>query len=235
MTDLSLALSGWYCAEGRVNGLVQRQGDGRVRSKGARNARFDDRRAELLSRLRARLLQRDAMRPTLRELATAAECSVSTLNHYFGRRDDIVMAVFADSGQRGQGQFAATRQAGPDFGLSVRDAAAMAWRALTQYGVADALAMGMVEGMRNDLLGPAFIHTMFEPFVIALTERLDAHVARGDMRAVDTRMAALALASPLLLGALHQGQLGGARDYPLDGKAFVDHVVEGFLRAYRAH
>lgn len=205
-----------------------------MRPKGARNARFAERRAELLSRLRARLLQPDAMRPTLRELAAAAGCSVSTLNHYFGRRDDIVMAVFADSGQRGQGQFAATRQPGCDLGTSVREAAAMAWQALTRQGVADALAMGMVEGMRNDLLGPAFIRTMFEPFVIALTERLDAHVARGQMRPVDTRMAALALASPLLLGALHQGQLGGAHDYPLDGDAFLDHVVEGFLRAYRA-
>lgn len=205
-----------------------------MRSKGVRNARFDERRGELLARLRERLLLRDAGRPTLRELATAAGCSVSTLNHYFGKRDDIVVAVFADSGRRGQGQFTATRQAGPQLDTSVRDAAAMAWQALTQHGVADALAMGMVEGMRNDLLGPAFIHSMFEPFVLALTERLDAHVARGQMRPVDTRMAALALASPLLLGALHQGQLGGARDYPLDGEAFLNHVVEGFLRAYRA-
>ncbi|MRX51657.1 hypothetical protein GI374_14675 [Paracoccus sp. S-4012] len=101
-----------------------------------------------------------------------------------------------------------------------------AWRA--------ALAMGVVEGMRNDLLGPVFIERMFEPFVIALTERLDTHVARGQMRPADTRMAALALASPLLLGALHQDQLGGARDYPLDRDAFLEHVVEGFLRAYRA-
>ena len=100
--------------------------------------------------------------------------------------------------------------------------------------VAAMLAMGMVEGMRDDLLGPAFIDTMFEPFVIALAERLDTHVARGQMRDVDTRMAALALASPLLLGALHQGELGGAKAYPLDGEAFVDHVVQGFVRAYRA-
>lgn len=205
-----------------------------MRSKGARNAGFDARRAELVARMRGRLLLRDAPRPTLRELALAAGCSVSTLNHYFGKRDDIVMAVFADSGRRGQGQFDATRQAGPEFDASVRDAAAMAWRALTRHGVADAMAMGMAESMGNGLLGPAFIRTMFEPFVISLAERLDAHVARGQMRAVDTRMAALALASPLLLGTLHQGQLGGAQDYPLDGAAFLDHVVEGFLRAYRA-
>lgn len=210
------------------------EGKGVVRSKGVRNAGFEERRAAMLARMRGRLLLRDMPRPTLRELAAAAGCSVSTLNHYFGKRDDIVMAVFADSGRRGQGQFDATRQAGPDFDVSVRDAAAMAWRALTLHGVADALAMGMAEGMRNGLLGPAFIRTMFEPFVIALTERLDAHVARRQMRAVDTRIAALALAAPLLLGALHQGQLGGAQDYPLDGNALLDQVVEGFLRAYRA-
>lgn len=205
-----------------------------MRAKGARNARFDERRAELLARLKARLSQRGAMRPTLRELAAAAGCSVSTLNHYFGRRDDVVLAVFDEAGARGRAQFEATRVAGPDFDASIREAAALSWRALTQYGVAGTLAMGMVEGIRDDLLGPAFIETMFEPFIIALTERLDAHVARGEMRPVDTRMAALALTSPLFLGALHQGELGGASLYPLDGSAFLDHVVEGFLRAYRA-
>jgi AcrR family transcriptional regulator len=205
-----------------------------VRSKGARNARFHERRAELLARIKSRLTQRDAMRPTLRELAAAAGCSVSTLNHYFGKRNDIVLAVFAQSHERGQGQFQATRIPGPDFESSVRDAAALAWKALTQHGVAGVLAMGMVEGMRDDLLGPAFLETMFEPFVFALIERLDGHVVRGEMRRVDTRMAALSLASPLLLGALHQGELGGAQRYPLDGEAFLDHVVHGFVRAYRA-
>ncbi|MDS9468754.1 TetR/AcrR family transcriptional regulator C-terminal domain-containing protein [Paracoccus sp. MBLB3053] len=205
-----------------------------MKPKGTRNAGFEERRAELLARMRTRLMLRDAPRPALRELASEAGCSVSTLNHYFGKRDDILIAVFADSGRRGQGQFAATRQAGQDFETSIRDAAAMAWQALTRHGVADALAMGMAEGMRNRQLGPAFIRTMFEPFVIALTERLDVHVARGQMRAVDTRMAALALASPLLLGTLHQSQLGGAHDYPLDGDAFLFHVIESFVRAYRA-
>lgn len=204
-----------------------------MRPKGARNARFDERRAELLDRLKARLCQRDAMRPTLRELAAAAGCSVSTLNHYFGKRDDIVLAVFAQSGERGKGQFRATRIADSDFETSVRGAAALSWTVLTQHGVAGVLAMGMVEGMRDDLLGPAFIESMFEPFVIALTDRFDAHVVRGEMRAVDTRMAALTLASPLLLGALHQKELGGSRDYPLDGDAYLDHVVESFIRAYR--
>lgn len=204
-----------------------------MRPKGARNARFDSRRADLLARLRSRLSQRDAMRPTLRQLAAAAECSVSTLGHYFGRRDDVVMAVFEDSGERGKVQFDATRRAAADFETSIREAATLSWRTLTEHGVAGALAMGMVEGMRHDRLGPAFIRTMFEPFVIALTERLDVHVARGEMRPVDTRMAALALASPLLLGALHQHELGGACLYPLAGDAFLDHVIDGFLRAYR--
>jgi len=174
------------------------------------------------------------MRPTLRELAAAAGCSVSTLNHYFGKRNDIILAVFAQSGERGRDQFQATRIPGQDYETSVREAASLSWMVLTRHGVAGVLAMGMVEGIRNDLLGPAFIQTMFEPFIIALTERFDAHVARGEMRSVDTRMAALALASPLLLGALHQGELGGASLYPLDGDAFLEHVVQGFVRAYRS-
>lgn len=205
-----------------------------LRTKGSRNARFEQRRATLLARLKERLTRRDAMRPTLRELAVAADCSVSTLAHYFGRRDDIVQAVFHDARRQSEVQLAPTRVPLPDFHDSIHEVAAMSWLALTQRGVAASLAMGMAEGMRNDLLGPQFIETMFEPFVIALTERLDVHVARGDMRAVDTRMAALALASPLLLGALHQGEMGGDRLYPLDGESYVAHVAAGFIRAYRA-
>lgn len=205
-----------------------------MRTKGSRNARFEERRSALLARLKARLTQRDAMRPTLRELAAAAGCSISTLSHYFGRRDDIVQAVFVEARHRSEVQLAPTRIPAPNFEQSIREAAAMSWQALTRHGVAGTLAMGMVEGMRNGLLGPCFIETMFEPFIIALTKRLDAHVERGEMRPVDTRMAALALASPLLLGALHQGELGGDRLYPLEGESFLAHVVDAFIRAYRA-
>lgn len=205
-----------------------------MRTKGSRNARFEERRLDLLARLKTRLTQRDAMHPTLRELAAAAGCSVSTLTHYFGRRDDIVQAVFAEARRRSEVQLAPTRITAPDFETSIREVAAMSWQALTQHGVARTLAMGMAEGIGDDRLGPCFIEMMFEPFVIALTERLDGHVARGDMRPVDTRMAALALASPLLLGALHQSELGGDRLYPLDGQAFLAHVVDSFIRAYRA-
>lgn len=205
-----------------------------LRTKGARNARFEERRSALLDRLKTRLTQRGAMRPTLRELAAAAGCSVSTLAHYFGRRDDIVRAVFAEARRRSEVQLAPTRRPASGFAESVHEVAALSWQTLTRQGVAGSLAMGMVEGMGDDLLGPCFIDMMFEPFIIALTERLDVHVARGEMRPVDTRMAALALASPLLMGALHQGELGGARLYPLNDDAFLAQVADGFIRAYRA-
>ena len=64
-----------------------------MRPRGSRNASYDKRRAELLERLTLRLCNRETGWPTMRELAAAANCSVSTLSHYFGRRQDVVRAV----------------------------------------------------------------------------------------------------------------------------------------------
>ena len=64
-----------------------------MRPRGSRNASYDKRRAELLERLTLRLCNRETGWPTMRELAAAANCSVSTLSHYFGRREDVVRAV----------------------------------------------------------------------------------------------------------------------------------------------
>ena len=56
----------------------------------------------------------------------------------------------------------------------------------------------------------------------------------ADRSRIQLATAALGLSGALLLGALHQRELGGARLYPLDGEDFLDHVVHGFVRAYRA-
>ena len=205
-----------------------------MRAKGIRNARYEARRQRLLEDLGRALKAGGSERPTLRELAKACGCGVSTLNHYFGRREDIVAAVFARSREGAAGQIENIRKAEPPFEESIREVAGKAWVALAERGVARTLALGLVEGLGGPRLGEAYINEMFDPFILALAERLSAHVARGEMRAVDTRMAALALASPLLLAALHQKELQGERVFPLAGGDFVEHLCAAFVRAYRA-
>jgi TetR/AcrR family transcriptional regulator, mexJK operon transcriptional repressor len=206
----------------------------KVRAKGSRNAEYDARRRQLLECLGRELKAGGTQRPTLRELAKACGCSVSTLNHYFGRRDDIVQAVFEGSRERASDQIENIRHADRPFGDSVREVVRRAWVALAEQGVARTLALGMVEGLGSARLGVAYINEMFDPFILALAERLSMHIRRGEMRDVDARMAALSLASPLLLAALHQKELQGEKAFPLSTDAFVDHLADAFVRAYRA-
>lgn len=203
-----------------------------MRPRGSRNASYDKRRAELLERLTLRLCNRETKWPTMRELAAAANCSVSTLSHYFGRREDVVRAVLHHIAVGTEDQLAATRMPEGPFEASVHAAAGRAAAALHDPAIARMLAMGLIEALSASVLGPSFLGTMLDPFVAALAERLDVHVAAGEMRPVDTRMAAMDIISPILLAALHQRELGGAGCNPLDAAAHATHVADGFVAAY---
>ena len=67
---------------------------------------------------------------------------------------------------------------------------------------------------------------------LQVLDGVDVHVAAGEMRPVDTRMAAMDIISPILLAALHQRELGGAGCNPLDAAAHATHVADGFVAAY---
>ena len=203
-----------------------------MRRLGSRNAGYDDRRNALLDRLTERLCDRAGGWPTMRELAAAAGCSVSTLRHYFGRREALVMAVLAHIAAGTQAQLAATRQPEGRFAVSILRAAERASAALHDPAIARLLAMGLIESLSASEIGPTFLGTMLDPFVAALAERLEAHIARGEMRAADTRLAAMAIISPILIAALHQKRLGGAACNPLDPEAHARQVAEMFVAAY---
>ncbi|MBA4491605.1 TetR/AcrR family transcriptional regulator C-terminal domain-containing protein [Paracoccus sp. S1E-3] len=74
---------------------------------------------------------------------------------------------------------------------------------------------------------------MLDPYIEALAQRLQDHIDRGEMRPTDTRMAAMSLISPILIGALHQRRLGGATCNPVDQSQHCHHVAESFIAAYR--
>ena len=79
------------------------------RTKGARSAGHEERRAALLKAFRERLLARNLPPPSLRELAAAAGVTIPTVRHYFGRREDLIEALLADLGDRGQVYLARAR------------------------------------------------------------------------------------------------------------------------------
>ncbi|HEV2528170.1 MAG TPA: TetR/AcrR family transcriptional regulator [Thermomicrobiales bacterium] len=205
------------------------------RPPGARDAAYEERRTELLRRLRERLDQRAAGHASLRDLATAAGVSVSTLGHYFGRRDDVIRAVLDDDHRSGEWYLGWMMRAEGPFEASVTAAVVALTAGLAHGELSQRFATGLTESLRHPTLGPVFLDRWLEPMVKAVEARLGAHVAQGEMRAAgpdDVRVAALALVSPLLLAAMHQRALGGDGTRPLDLDAFATAHAAAFIRAW---
>ncbi len=202
------------------------------RIKGQHGPNYEVRRRELLVKLRARLGRRGAMRASWRELAAAAEIGLATLAHYFGKREDIILAVMRDDLASGAAEISRLATPTGPFARSIADAVQHLANGFRYGGVGEIHALGLSEGLRHPVLGPGFVDTILEPGICAIQARLDVHVTAREMRRCDTRLAALALLSPVLVAFLHQVELDGATNHPLDIDAFLSEHVENFVRAY---
>lgn len=205
-----------------------------TRTRGAKNRDYEQQRLALAGRLRERLGRAGGAQPSLGELAKAAEVSVATLRHYFGDRNGVVGAVLELHAAEGAPHLAVLQTPSGDFATSIRDAAHYVALGLSQPVVADLNVLGLAEGLGHPQIGPTYVCQTLEPLLQALEKRLRAHIEAGEMRNADPRSAALSLAAPLLLAALHQGPLGGEVVRPLDlDRARIEHV-EAFVRGYRS-
>lgn len=203
------------------------------RTKGARSGGHEQKREALLSVLRKRLASRDGTRPSLRALAEAAGVTLPTLKHYFGSREAVVQAVFADVERSGEPHIARTRQPEGSFAASIRACVLDAAFGLRRTELGDLLAAALVEGLLDGQLGPACVDHLLEPSLSAIAARLMAHQQAGEMRPVDPRHAAIQLFAPILLACHHQNQLGGRDKHAMDLDSFLETHVEAFVRAYQ--
>jgi AcrR family transcriptional regulator len=156
---------------------------------------------------------------------------VPTLTHYFGRRDDIVATVLAAQEIAGRPYRAIAEQPTGDLLTSVTAVLQMIANG-HGVGVGAIHAAGLAEGLGHPRLGPAYLQTILDPVIDAAATRLAAHVAAGQMRDVPPRTAALALVAPLLLVLLHQSELGGQADNPIDIDRFIATHAAAFARGY---
>jgi AcrR family transcriptional regulator len=201
------------------------------RTEGARDARHAERRRAMIDRMRARLGEAGATHASWRELAAAAGVGLSTLTHYFGRRDDVVRAVMEQDLEDGAEPLAVMALPTGPFERSIRDAVSHLAAGLSFGGLSRTFATGLVQCLRHPSLGPAFLDMALEPTIRTVEARLQAHIDRGEMQG-DPRAAALMLISPLLVAHLHQHELGGTRTRPLDLESFGRDVADRFIRAY---
>lgn len=203
------------------------------RTRGAKAADHEARRAALLAAMHARLVAPDLPPPSLRELAVAAGVTLPTLAHHFGKREDIVAALIEELGRQGAPYLADAAATDLPFAASIAALLELITGGLTEGGVAALHVLGLREGLRQGRIGPAYVEAILEPTLAAAEARLALHIARGEMVAADPRHAAIALVSPLLVAALHQQELGGADVRCLDLAALARDHGAAFVRAYR--
>lgn len=201
------------------------------RVEGSRNHTYEERRRSLLLRARTRLGQPGASGASLRQLAEACGVSLPTLRHYFPQRADLILAVLAENLGDGRPHLAHISTAGQPFAASIREAVGYIAFGF-DHGLGEIHTVGLTEGLRDPVVGPGFVSLVLEPSIEALQRRLDVHVAAGEMRAVNTRHAALVLLSPVVLLMLHQRELGGAATHPTELRQFLDDQAEAFVKGY---
>lgn len=202
------------------------------RTRGALDADHEAKRLALLERLIDRLAMPDATRPSLRQLAECAGVSEPTLRHYFGNREGVVAAAFADWRRRGAAWLPIAAMPSGPLAQSLADYLAMLVTAFQHFGFEKIVAVGFIEGLLDARHGPLFLRDALDPMLDALAQRLVAHQAIGDMRACDPRFAAVSLAAPVILMCQHQLQLHGATHNPANIDAFIADHLAAFLRAY---
>lgn len=204
------------------------------RPRGSRNPGFEERRAAIARAVMGRIATPGGSRASLRELAQAAGVGLPTLRHYFGDRDGLLAAAFAEMRKDGDPWLALGRTAHTDRPLGESCAwflqlFVVGWR----QGVGAGLAQGLAAGVDEPAVGPSFVNDLLEPNLQTVEARLAIHRDRGELDPdADLRHAALDLVSPVLLALLHQGPLGGDRCRPLVMDRFVEDHVARFVRAW---
>lgn len=205
------------------------------RAKGVKNADYEAKRRELLHRMLPRFVRLDLGRPSLRSLAAAAQVTAPTLQHYFGDRSGVVIALLQEIRRLGEPWLdRLARPAGP-FAASVREFAAefvAGMQARGRVRPGDALAASLAESLADPAISPAALTYVIDPALDALAARLQRHVDSGEMIHTDLRAAALMLLSPLLVAVLHQDQMGGRASRRLELARLAEQAAQAFVRAY---
>ena len=220
---------------------MRKRGEGREkalpRTKGVKNADYEAKRRELLDRMLPRFARLDLDRPSLRQLAAAADVTAPTLQHYFGDRIGVIAALLEEYRRRGEPRLGMVSKANGPFEASVREFAHAFIRGLqaeASVRLGDVLAASLCEGLADPKVSPLALVHIIDPAVDALTARLEEHAARGEIAPTNVRAAALMLLSPLLVAVLHQDQMNGRESRRIELTALADEVSAAFVRAYGA-
>ena len=201
-----------------------------ARPTGSRNRDFEEARAALLARMTEAIVARPSTLGSFSELASSARISRTTLRHYFGEHDSLVVELMKYWSTLG-GRYPLP---GPPPSSAAEAMLRLAkWFVVGwQHGLGRLIERGVHSGVAHDVLGPAFVTYLLEPvlnhFEIQMTDWQEA----GQLAKGSARHAALELVSPLLVALLHQDSFRGLKCRPLDLDSFLKAHVTRFLRAW---
>ncbi|MCC6809120.1 MAG: TetR/AcrR family transcriptional regulator [Deltaproteobacteria bacterium] len=178
------------------------------------------------------VLQAGGKAQSWRELAKAAAVDPTTLRHYFGDRRGLVRAVYESLQPIGRMRrdlaLALLEKPAKDAFATLLKQVASAWPMV----LGGMHALGFSEGFADADLGQAYVALVLEPTLVTFEEMLAHYAGKGELSVPDMRVAALALAAPVLLGLFHQHQLSGSRCRPLDVDVYIDAHLAGFFSGY---
>lgn len=206
-----------------------------ARTRGSRNADYDEQRLALARKANEVLQREGGVTASMRDIATFAGTSVATLRHYFGDREGLLQAAMETL--RADAAPYLARASQPILG-DVRASLLRFLRGLStawfRYGVGKMYASSMAVGLSTAPVAPSFVLHVLEPLLQTGETLLQQHVDRGELAVRDVRHASLMLLSPVVLALLHQDSLQGAACRPLDVPAMLETHVDAFLRSFGA-
>ncbi len=202
------------------------------RPKGTTNPDYEHKRQNLLQLLRDALLA-PVPPSSFRDLAAAAAVTIPTLRHYFGNREAVFHAIFEDFHHGALNELALTARPSGRFPHSMQQLCDHFCDAFENYGLTTLHAVALMEGMRHPQVAAAYLEHILDPTLAAIEIRLAQHIDSQEMRKANTRHAALAFLSPILVGFLHQKSLVGQTLYPLALRSTLQDHVRAFVRGYQ--
>jgi AcrR family transcriptional regulator len=164
------------------------------------------------------------------ELAAAARTGRTTLRHYFGTHDELLVALMKHWATLGDkhGLPGPVPTSADDAIRRMARWFVVGWR----HGLALLVERGIQSGIGHDLLGPVFVSYLLEPILNNFEIQIIDWQEAGELAHGSARHAAIELVSPLLVALLHQDSFRGSTCRPLEIDPFVEVHVTRFLRAW---
>ncbi|MEN0067400.1 MAG: TetR/AcrR family transcriptional regulator [Myxococcota bacterium] len=196
------------------------------RKKGSRSAGYEEKRAELATRVFRCIMDDGGI--SLNAMADFTGVSRPTLRHYFGDRDGAVRAALETASEIGSGYVRQVQYAEGDTAAeALRNALeflVVGWR---DYRVGRLHEVGLKVGLEDLQTGRTYLEAIFEPMLrgfesLVLRLQSEGKIARDR----DPRTLALAVVSPVVMALLHQGPLGGKEIRALDIGPVLEEVIQ---------